>query len=313
MLANGSTQTPEALLREAELALNRAKGEGGGHQALFDDVSRNRAAARRRTELDLRRAIRRCEFCLHYQPVLGLRTGEVVDVEALVRWRHPDRGLLPPGEFIDLAEDTGLIVPIGAIVLADALAQAKLWRTITERQTLTVAVNLSARQLAQPDLVHTVARALARTGTTGAELCLEITETAVMADAEAAVAKLGELRALGIALAIDDFGTGYSSPSYLKRLPADVLKIDRAFVAGLGDDSESSVIPGAVIGLAHALGMTTIAEGVETATQGEELQRLGCDAAQGYYYARPAPADAVTALLRSVVVEGFGAAAVVAA
>jgi EAL domain-containing protein (putative c-di-GMP-specific phosphodiesterase class I) len=243
------------------------------------------AVARLETESALRRALERGELRLHYQPAVDLASGAITGFEALIRWEHPTRGLLAPGAFIPLAEETGLIVGIGEWVLHEACTEAARWS-----QPLMLSVNLSARQLAQPDLVATVRRALAETGIDPAGLCLEITESAVMESGAATTAQLRALKSLGVQLAIDDFGTGFSSLAHLRRFPVDMLKIDGTFVAGLGNEPQDASIAAAVISLAHALDLTTVAEGIETDEQLQILRRLGCDLGQGHLFARAAPA-----------------------
>jgi diguanylate cyclase (GGDEF)-like protein len=281
------------LLGQAETALHQAKALGRGRTAVFEAPQRERAVRRLNDELALRRAIDRRELVLHYQPVVDLRTGEIRQVEALVRWQDPGRGLVAPAEFIALAEETGLIAPLGAWVLEEACAQTHDW-TLEGASTvdgpLPVAVNLSARQTVDDDLVTLVDRILRSSGLPPGQLILEITESAIMGEAERAITMLAELRDLGVHLSIDDFGTGYSSLAYLKRLPVDTLKIDRSFVAGLGVDRDDSAIVGATIRLAEALGLETVAEGVENAGQVAELLALGATTAQGFYFARPEPA-----------------------
>ena len=230
------------------------------------------------------------EIEVYYQPELDLDTGVMVGAEALARWHHPVAGLLEAGAFIELAEDSGLILELGEWVLTEACRQAGIWQRERPDFPLTIRVNLSARQIAQPDLVDQVVSALSGAGIDASALCLEITETALMSDPAAGLKVLQDLRSLGVELAIDDFGTGYSSLSYLKRFPVDVLKIDRSFVDGLGDDPDDTAIVTAIISLGRALGLRLVAEGVETRRQLDELRRLGCDRAQGYMFARPRPA-----------------------
>jgi diguanylate cyclase (GGDEF)-like protein len=286
----------EELLRDADSAMYRAKESGRSRFVLFDERMRTEAAARLEIESSLHRATERGELQLHYQPVIEIATGRIDGVEALVRWEHPQQGLLHPSSFIPLAEETGLIVPVGAWVLHEALRQWSLWRrSFGEPRTL--AVNLSARQLRDPNLAATVRQALARYGVSPRELCLELTESSFMEDVESHGRTLAELRALGVQLAIDDFGTGYSSLTYLQRFPVTILKIDQSFVRGLGRDSSDEAIVESVIHLAHALGLRVVAEGVETADQLAALHRLGCDVAQGYYLGRPVPAAEVDGLL----------------
>jgi EAL domain-containing protein (putative c-di-GMP-specific phosphodiesterase class I) len=249
---------------------------------------RARALARHATENALHRAIERSELRVFFQPIVSLREARCVGAEALVRWQHPERGLLPPSEFVPVAEETGLIVVVGEWVLEQAAREAAKWQ-VEHNQSFLVSVNLSARQLAQPQLAEMVAGVIARTGVQPENLCLEITESVLMDDADQAMNMIQKLRALGVKLHIDDFGTGYSSLGYLKRFPVDGVKIDRSFVDGLGADPGDGAIVSAVIGLAHALQLDVVAEGVETEAQLTELIRLGCDEAQGYFFAPPQP------------------------
>src|SRR3954451_1623105 len=295
-----SVATPETMLRDADAALHRAKERGRARSELFVEDYRATAVHRLRTANDLHRALTEQEFRVVYQPEVDLRSGHVTGVEALVRWHHPERGLVPPGEFIPLAEQTGLIAGIGAWVLDTALAQAAHWRQARyDGSALTVWVNLSARQLGDPGLVELVADTLTRHGVDAAQLGLEITESALLEDAEGAVTALSSLRELGVRLAVDDFGTGSSSLSYLKRLPVDAVKIDRSFVDGLAVDGDDSAIVAAVAGMARALRLTPIAEGVENLDQLQALKRLGCDLAQGYFFTTPQPPSHINRLLES--------------
>jgi EAL domain-containing protein (putative c-di-GMP-specific phosphodiesterase class I) len=231
---------------------------------------------------------------------VSLATGEVLGFEALVRWQHPTRGLIPPLAFIPMAEETGLIVPLGRWVLEAAGRQAARWnasRSTAGSAPLFVSVNLSARQFKQSDLVEDVGRMLVLTGLEADALELEITESVLMDQSEAGVRTLGNLRGLGVRLVLDDFGTGYSSLSYLKHLPLDTIKIDRSFVAGIEDSADRSIVE-AVIALAHGLGIGVVAEGIETEAQADRLRELGCDLGQGFLFSRPVPAEKTTALLR---------------
>jgi Amt family ammonium transporter len=249
-------------------------------------------------EHDLRRAIERSELRLHYQPLVSLGTGEVVGMEALLRWEHPTRGLIPPLSFIPLAEETGLILPIGRWVIETACHRLRDWqRRLPAAAGLSISVNLSARQFAESGLIGTIAGILDHAGLDPACLELEITESVVMDQSEASVERLQGLRALGVQLALDDFGTGYSSLSYLRRLPLDTIKVDRSFVSGLGTDPADTPIVQAVISLAHGLGIDVVAEGIETAAQATSLQELDCDRGQGYLFSRPLPEAAMEALL----------------
>jgi diguanylate cyclase (GGDEF)-like protein len=295
----GSTR--DGLLRQANRAMREARQQAGSHVAITERPSSaprtTRAAG---LESQLRRALRDHQFTVHYQPVVAIEDGAVTSAEALVRWQHPRRGLLGPAEFIAVSEKRGLILPLGEWVLNTACRQARLWVTEAAAQHRTapgVAVNLSARQVSDPRLVDRVTAALATSGLDPAQLTLEITETIVMADTDAAIVVLRRLKGLGLNLAIDDFGTGYSSLSYLKHFPVDTIKIDRSFIAGLGNDPDDPIIVGAIIRLADRLGVQTVAEGVETAQQAEELLRLGCTHAQGYFFRRPDSPEAMAAYL----------------
>jgi predicted signal transduction protein with EAL and GGDEF domain len=289
---------PEELLRAADLAMYRAKAEGKGRSAVFEPSMDEAAVERLALETDLRHALERGELRLHYQPIVELGTGTVREVEALLRWEHPRRGLIPPISFIPIAEETGLIVPIGRWIIEEACRQLRAWDLAhRERQPLAIAVNLSARQLRDPDLVGDVDRALHACGLAPARLRLEITEDVLVEDTAAAAAALVRLKALGVGLAIDDFGTGYASLGYLKRLPVDMLKIDRSFVEGLGREERDSAIVQGVLSLAGNLRLEVTGEGIETAEQLERLRALGCDLGQGFYFARPLTAERVSELL----------------
>jgi diguanylate cyclase (GGDEF)-like protein len=288
---------PEALLRDADAAMYRAKEKGGGVYEVFDDDMRARAVKRLETENALHRALERGEFVLHYQPQAHMATGAVAGVEALVRWAHPERALVYPGEFIGSAEETGLILEIGAWALREACEQQARWAGLRTGPPLRMSVNLSARQCAHPDLVDMVATTLRETAVDPTTICLEITETAVMADMEAGVGVLDQLRALGVTLAIDDFGTGWSSLRALQRFPVDEVKIDKSFVDGVARDPQEAAIVAAVISLSHALGLRTVAEGVESVSQVDRLRTLGCDVAQGFFFWRPAAPEDLTTLL----------------
>ena len=285
------------LLRNADAAMGRAK-EGGGNSFRFFDQTMNKAASERLDlETALRMAVERQEFVVYYQPQVRLRDRSVPGCEALIRWRHPRRGLVPPAEFIPLAEETGLIVPIGIWVLRAACEQLQRWRG-DGFADLTVAVNLSARQFIQPDLARHIRTVVEETGLPPHALEIELTESTVMSDAERAVGVLRQLRAIGIRVSVDDFGTGYSSLSYLRKLPINSLKIDRSFIADLGVDADDDAIVQTIIALGKVLRLEEIAEGIETEAQAEFLNRHGCALGQGYLFAPPMPADAFAAWLR---------------
>ncbi len=296
-MSTARRMTPEDILRDADLAMYHAKGKGKARYEVFDKSMNAPAKERMDLELDLRNAVARGEFILHYQPVVELPTGRITEVEALVRWKHPQRGLLFPADFVGLSEETGLIVPLGRWVLHEACRQTRQWQLAAPATKLAISVNLSARQLQQPGLVDEIGAVLRETRLDPGALRLEITETVVMHDAPITLAKLEALKALGVQLAIDDFGTGYSSLGYLKRFPVDTLKIDRSFVKGIGRDVEDSAIVRAVITVAKSLGLSVTAEGIETADQLDQLRTLGCDHGQGYFFAKPMTSDRVPALL----------------
>ena len=292
----GNRDTADTLLRHADAAMYQAKNTGRARAVMFEPDLQGSAVAALRTGTDLHRALERDELVVHYQPITDLRSGRVVGFEALLRWNHPERGLVPPMEFIPLAEDTGLIVPIGAWMLETACRQLVHWQSVRDAAgtpgKLTINVNLSPRQLADPVLPRTVARILHDTGVNPDAVCLELTENALMSATSAAEA-LESLRRLGAHISIDDFGTGWSSLSYLKRFPVSALKIDRTFIEGLGRDVEDTSIVEAIVTLAHALGLTAVAEGLETATQLNTLRVIGCDYAQGFLLGRPLPPEQI--------------------
>jgi diguanylate cyclase (GGDEF)-like protein len=277
---------PEDLIQEADIALYRAKEAGKGRAIVFDPSMKAGAVERHELQADLRHAINRGELYLNYQPIVSLESTRIVGVEALLRWAHPRLGALEPANFIPVAEESGLILPIGRWVLETACLAAQSWR---EGAPEVMSVNLSVRQLDQPDLPLFVASVLRRTGFAPNRLQLEITESALIPNAESAIATLGALKDLGVRLALDDFGTGFSSLSYLQRLPVDVVKIDHSFVARLGGDTATAAIVEAVTTLSHALGMRVTAEGIETADQLAMLRSIGCDDGQGYYFSQPRP------------------------
>jgi EAL domain-containing protein (putative c-di-GMP-specific phosphodiesterase class I) len=298
-LSGEDIPTAEDLVRNADMAMYKAKERGRDRWALFEEDLAVRALARHELEQALRGAIESDQFVLHYQPLVRLADGAVVGVEALVRWARPGRGVVEPGAFIPLAEETGLIVPIGAGVVREACKQAASWIVEEDQPELEMAVNLSARQIADADFFDMVVRALDDTGLDPARLCFEITEGVLVEDVNAAIETVEKLKSIGVQIAIDDFGTGYATLEYLRRFSmADYLKIDRSFVEGVdsGGSKETAIVAGA-IALAKSLGLTVVAEGVETAGQLATLRGLECDMAQGYYFSRPLPAPAAMALL----------------
>jgi diguanylate cyclase (GGDEF)-like protein/PAS domain S-box-containing protein len=302
-LSTPSYRRAEDVLRDADTAMYHAKARGKSRHQVFDSSMHARARKLLQLENDLRRAVDRGEFRVHYQPIVKVEDRRIAGFEALVRWQHPERGLVAPSEFIHLAEETGLVVPLGRVVLEEACRQATRWRRADGGEP-TVSVNLSAKQFSQPDLVEQVAGALRDSGLPPGLLKLEVTESMVMENTDAAIALLRRLKALGVHIAIDDFGTGYSSLSYLLRLPADTLKIDRSFVSGSGDAGRNVSIVRTVVGLASSLGLDVVAEGVETEEQRSLLADLGCPLAQGFLFSPAVDDAAARALLAADVVRG---------
>ena len=288
---------PDDLLAHAEAAMYQAKRRGGFGVETFGESLRIAVLDRMATEHSLHRALERSELLLHYQPVVEMRGASTVGVEALIRWDHPDQGMVAPVRFISVAEESGLIIPIGAWVLEQACLQLRDWHhRSADGARGSIEVNLSARQIDDPQIVSTVGEILSRTGLPPQHLTLEITESALMKDAAGALVVMQALKELGVLLAIDDFGTGYSSLSYLQRFPLDILKVDRMFVHELGRNGGGDEIVSAVISLAHALGLEVVAEGVETEEQYEILRQMSCDFAQGYLFSQPVPAMELYAL-----------------
>jgi diguanylate cyclase (GGDEF)-like protein len=287
--ADGSS--PDQLMRNADLALYRAKGKGRGMYRFFEPEMDTQMQARRVMEIDLRKALTGGEFELHYQPVVNLERSQISGFEALIRWHHPEKGMISPGEFIPLAEENGFIVQLGEWALRNACATAAGWPG-----DLKIAVNLSPVQFRNPGLVQVVFSALATSGLQPARLELEITETVLLEDNEATLATLYQLRELGVRIAMDDFGTGYSSLSYLQRFPFDKIKIDRSFIKGMADGVGSLNIVRAVAALANGLGMTTTAEGVETQEQRDAVESEGCTEMQGFLFSKPLPASEIERL-----------------
>jgi diguanylate cyclase (GGDEF)-like protein/PAS domain S-box-containing protein len=291
-------EAPQALIRDADAAMYRAKERGRGRYEIFDEAMRARVTAYLQTENELRRAIDRNEMCLYYQPVVSLDAGRIIGLEALLRWQHPERGLIPPGEFIPVAEESGLIVSLGSWVLSEAARQAASWHAeAPDSAPIGVSVNLSARQVGDPGVGELVRNVLRASGVEPASLSLEITESALMEDSDTTLATLSEVKSLGVGLVLDDFGTGFSSLGYLRRFPFDSLKIDRAFIERLVSEPGDRAIVGAVTEIAEALGLILVAEGVETEAQLEILRELGCHFAQGFLFARPLPASEMGMLL----------------
>lgn len=292
-----SLDRPADLLRNADVALYRAKDDGRARYVLFEAGMIGNTPERFSLEADLWRAIQRGEFFLAYQPQVALANGQLIGMEALVRWRHPSRGLISPAEFIPLAEESGLILQIGRWVLGEACRQGTIWQSQFPDTHLSVSVNLSARQFRDPHLEREIAQTLRRTGLQPSRLILEITETVVMDQAERTSETLHKLKALGIQIAIDDFGKGYSSLGYLKHFPIDTLKIDREFVAGLGQNAGDSAISRAVTSLAQAFGLSVVAEGIERSEQLNQLRLLGCEFGQGFFFSPPLASDAAGNLI----------------
>ena len=292
-LAPNDGVSAETLLKCADLALYRSKSEGRGAWRFFEPEMDERMQRRRRIETDLRAALENREFELEYQPLIDAETSRLSGFEALVRWRHPERGLVSPAEFVPLAEETGLILPLGRMVLEQACIEAARWP-----DELTVAVNVSAVQFRQPDFVATVAEALALSGLPAARLELEVTETIMLHDNAATVAQLYRLRRLGVRISMDDFGTGYSSLSYLRSFPFDKIKIDQSFIREMENRSEASAIVHAIAGLGLTLGMRTTAEGVENENQLARVRAAGCTDVQGYFFGRPMPRAQVADFVR---------------
>jgi diguanylate cyclase (GGDEF)-like protein/PAS domain S-box-containing protein len=290
----GEHDTAQSLLRDAEATMHRAKERSPGRYELFDPDTHARNLWRLRTENALRRAIGTDELSVAYQPIVRAGNGDTVGFEALLRWRHPDWGPVSPLEFIPIAEESGMIVPLGHQVLRESIRQLAAWRR--QRSDIRLAVNVSARQLLDDALVDHVSRALAETGTPPSSLALELTETALVAESEAALEVLQALDQLGVYLALDDYGTGYASLSYLSRFPFKVVKLDRTLIAMLGRSNKDEIIIGSTTQMGHALGLTIVAEGVETEGQAAKLRAIGCDLIQGYLYGRPMPAAEIPSL-----------------
>lgn len=298
VLSETGYDRPEEVLRDADIAMFRAKAKGKACHELFDTAMRARAVARMELERELRQALEREEFRVHYQPIVSLETGQLAGFEALLRWQHPRRGLVPPAEFIPAAKKTGLIIPIGGWMLREACRQMHEWQMLfPTHPALTISVNLSGKRFAQPDLPEQIEQILQETGLRASSLRLEITEGVLLEHTDAATAALSRLRALGVAVQIDDFGTGYSSLSYLQHSPLDTVKIDRAFVSKMDVDGDNAQIVQTIVALAHDLGMDVVAEGVETAEQLAHLRALGCEYGQGYHWSKPLDSQLARALM----------------
>jgi EAL domain-containing protein (putative c-di-GMP-specific phosphodiesterase class I) len=287
------------LLRDADTAMHCAKTEGRGRYQIFAPTMRQTVQRRLQLETSLQKAIERQEFVLNYQPIISLATGAMTGFEALLRWQHPELGQVSPLQFIPVAEDLGLIIPIGQRVLLEACRQLRQWQDHGLTQPLTMSVNLSVQQFAQPDLIEQLDQILHETGLESQLLRLEITETAIMENAESAARIMEQLRSRQIQLAMDDFGTGYSSLSYLHRFSVDVLKIDRSFISRIGEPQQRLGFVQAIISLAHSLEMEVIAEGVETELQRNQLQQLRCEYAQGYLFSKPLNSERAGELLNT--------------
>jgi diguanylate cyclase (GGDEF)-like protein len=294
-LAPGDGLDPDQLLKNADMALYRAKSDGHGLYRFFEPGMDARMQARRTLEIDLRKAITNGEFELFYQPLVDMQTEYVTGFEALIRWHHPERGMIAPLDFIPVAEETGLIVPIGDWVLRQACAEAATWPNDVK-----IAVNLSPIQFKNKDLLSSVISALAASGLSPKRLELEITESVLLQEGDATLAILHELRELGVRISMDDFGTGYSSLSYLRKFPFDKIKIDRSFIVDMSDHDDCLAIVRAVIAMGSGLGIATTAEGVETAEQFKQLKLEGCTEVQGYLFSPPRPAAEVKGLLASI-------------
>jgi diguanylate cyclase (GGDEF)-like protein len=297
-LSSPDYHRPEDILRDADTAMYRAKQLGKARYEMFDQEMHARAVDRLGLERDMRRAVERRELFLQFQPIVSLATGSLRGFEALVRWRHPERGVIPPTKFIPIAEETGMIIPIGKWVLGEACRQMSRWQKLSQIDgPLPMSVNLSGRQFLQPDLLEQVEEVLRETGLDPRSLKLEITETVVMENIEMATHTLEQLRALGVELSIDDFGTGYSSLSYLQRFPVSTLKIDRSFISRMTESDGTAEIVRTITKLAQNLGMDVVAEGVETEGQRAQLSAFECEFGQGYYFARPMDSEAAEAFL----------------
>jgi diguanylate cyclase (GGDEF)-like protein len=297
-LSSSANERPEYLLRSADMAMYRAKSAGRNRFEMFDRAMHAEALARLQIENELRRAVDNQDFMLYYQPIVSLSTGRIEMLEALIRWRHSERGVVSPADFVTVAEETGLIIPMGRWALTEACRQVHAWQEeLGWDEPIGLSVNLSVRQFGQIDLVRTVAATLKETNLSPSSLHLEITESAIISQSHPAVNIIHDLRALGVAIHLDDFGTGYSSLSYLHRIPLDAIKIDRAFTSAIDSENLSREVVRAILGLVRAVGVEAIAEGVTSETQVEVLRELGCEFAQGYLFSRPLPPDEMREVL----------------
>jgi EAL domain-containing protein (putative c-di-GMP-specific phosphodiesterase class I) len=297
-LADRDHDAPGELLHDADVAMYQAKRRGGARHQILDLTTKHLETHQAALELDLHGALEHGEISTVYQPIVAAVDGRVTGVEALLRWAHPSRGMLAPSVVIPLAEHSAIIAEIGRWVLGEAWADRHSWQSKLRSNDLTVSVNVSAHQILSPGFAEMVAATLTAVDADPGLLTVEMTESVFVRDSERALVVLRDLRAIGVKLAVDDFGTGYSSLSYLKRFPVDIVKIDRSLVSELTYDLASHLIVDAVVRLAHGLGMTVVAEGVETAAQHQEIRGLGCDACQGYYFARAMPAIDIEALIQ---------------
>jgi diguanylate cyclase (GGDEF)-like protein len=291
-------ENPEHLLRDADIAMYQAKANGCDRYEVFDKGMYDNAVARLQLETELRQAMKQEEFRLFYQPIVSMKTGKIAGMEALIRWQHPDRGIIPPLEFISTTEETGLIISLGEWVISEACRQLSIWQEkFPSDPPMTMSVNISSKQLL-PNLIEHIKGVLAETGVKSSSLILEITESILMQSAEAMAPLLIQLKGLGVKLHIDDFGTGYSSLSYLHRFPVDVLKVDRSFISRIGTDGDNLEIVKAITTLAHSLDMKVIAEGVETEEQVEKLKELKCESMQGFFFSKPLDVKSFEDLLK---------------
>jgi len=288
----------EEMLRDAEIAMHRAVARGGDRCEFFDKGMHSRALARLKLETELRRAVKRKEFRVHYQPILSLKTGRISGMEALARWQHPERGLLPPFEFLPAAEETGLIMPLSFQIFLEACTQSRIWNEkYNWDPPLKISMNFTSTQFTQSEVESTIIAAIKRSGLDGSQVIAEITEGVMIRNIDSVLSVLEGLKVFGIEIHIDDFGTGYSSLKYIHRLPADALKVDRSFVSQLPDDKEADVLVRAIVDLAHNLGLHVVAEGIETTAQLERLKELGCKYGQGFLFAKPAAAESIEPFL----------------